>query len=230
MPVTQANPNVLTLVASASGMVQFVLLVLLMASVLSWAIIVWKIRLYKRVREANRRFVTAFWASRSMEEMLSRRANFAPSTIAALFESGFKELQKLAPSSRASLAAGTLDYVARALGRSSALEAAELERQVGWLATIANASPFIGLFGTVWGIMSSFQGIAARGSASLAVVAPGISEALIATAAGLFAAIPAVIAYNQFVIQVRRIVVEMDGFTQDLLNLVQQNSIAPRRE
>src|SRR5207249_10785628 len=113
-----------------------------------------------------------------------------------------------------------LPILNRALRRAAALEVALLERYLPFLATTASAAPFIGLFGTVWGIMSAFHGIGAQGSASLAVVAPGISEALIATAAGLAAAIPAVIGYNYFVNRVRHWATEMDGFTLDLLNVL----------
>jgi len=113
-----------------------------------------------------------------------------------------------------------LDAVHRAMRRAAALEIARLERYLPFLATTASATPFIGLFGTVWGIMASFHGIGQQGSANLAVVAPGISEALIATAAGLAAAIPAVIAYNYFVNRVKHWATEMEGFTMDLLNLV----------
>jgi biopolymer transport protein TolQ len=228
MPV--ANTDVWSLVGQATAVVKFVLIVLLFASVFSWALIFSKNRTLRRMNRENRKFLETFWASRSLESMATRISQFPGSSIASVFKSGFQELTKLPPPSRGALPPGALDNVARGLSRASATEVAELERRVGWLATIANSSPFIGLFGTVWGIMHSFQGIGARGSASLAIVAPGISEALIATATGLFAAIPAVIAYNHFIGQIRRAAVDMDVFAQDFLNLVQQSYLGGGRE
>jgi biopolymer transport protein TolQ len=216
------TPNVFDLIQSSSAVVKLVLLILLFASMLSWAIIIWKSRALKRCREGNRRFLEVFWRSRSLDELSARAGQFTASATAAVFEAGHKEASRLPAPARGPLAPGMLDNVARALSRAVAQEVAEMERQVGWLATVANASPFIGLFGTVWGIMGSFQGIGARGSASLAVVAPGISEALIATATGLAAAIPAVVAYNHFVGQIRRLAIDLEGFSQDLLNVIQQ--------
>jgi len=231
MPTAQGHiPNVLDLVLGSSAVVQFVLLVLLFASVLSWAIIFYKSRALRRVQGQNRDFLEAFWKSRSLEEIQNRKGQFPAASAAAIFASGFKELQKLPPPSQGPLPAGLLDNVARALARASSQEIAEMERAVGWLATVANSSPFIGLFGTVWGIMNSFQSIGMRGSASLAVVAPGISEALIATAAGLAAAIPAVIAYNHFVGQIRRLAIDQESFTQDFLNIVQQSFLPAARD
>jgi biopolymer transport protein TolQ len=230
MPMTPVNTDVWSLVGQATNTVKFVLLVLVFASVFSWAVIFAKNRTIRRMNRENRRFLETFWASRSLENMSTRVSQFVGSSVANVFKSGFQELQKLPPPSRGPLPAGALDNVSRALARASSTEVAELERHVGWLATIANSSPFIGLFGTVWGIMSSFQGISARGSASLAVVAPGISEALVATATGLAAAIPAVVAYNHFVGQIRRAAVDMDVFSQDFLNLVQQSYLGTGRD
>jgi biopolymer transport protein TolQ len=221
-----ATPNVFDLVAGASGIVQFVIFILLFGSVLSWAIILWKSRVLRRVTRENRRFQESFWNSRSLDEMHARLAQYPSSPMATLFTAGFNELQKLPAPSRGTPSVGAVENVGRALARAASYEVADMERAVGWLATVANASPFIGLFGTVWGIMSSFQGIAARGSASLAVVAPGISEALIATAAGLAAAIPAVVAYNHFVAQIRRQGIDLDAFSQDFLNIVQQGFLS----
>jgi biopolymer transport protein TolQ len=224
MPTTPGHiPNALDLVRTSSTLVQIVLLILLFASVFSWAIIVWKSHALRRAKHDNRRFLEAFWRSRSLEDIPARLRQFPSSSIAVVFASGLKELQKLPSPAQGPLPPALLDNVARALSRAVAQEVAEMETRVGWLATIGNASPFIGLFGTVWGIMGSFQGIGARGSASLAVVAPGISEALIATATGLAAAIPAVVAYNHFVGQIRRQAIDLEGFSQDFLNIVQQS-------
>ena len=147
------------------------------------------------------------------------------SPVAAVFKSGVKELKKVAPGE----GADGIDNVHRALVRASNSEIAGFERHVGWLATTASAAPFVGLFGTVWGIMNSFQNIGATGAANLAVVAPGISEALITTATGIGAAIPAVIAYNHFAGQIKRLSVDMECFTQDFLNIIQRSIIGTRK-
>jgi biopolymer transport protein TolQ len=216
------NVSALNLALHASPVVKFVLLVLLFASVLSWAIIIWKSRALKRARRENVRFLETFWRARSLDDMESKINLFPGSPVAAIFDAASKELRKLPVPAHGASAPGVLDNISRSLARASSQQVAEMERAVGWLATIANASPFIGLFGTVWGIMGSFQGIGAQGSASLAVVAPGISEALIATATGLAAAIPAVVAYNHFVAQIRRAAIDLEGFSQDFLNIVQE--------
>jgi biopolymer transport protein TolQ len=225
-----AGPNVFDLVLGASAVVQFVIFVLLFGSVLSWAIIIWKSRTLRKATRENRQFLELFWRSRSLDDFQARQSPNPPSPMGVIFASGYKELQRLPAPSRGSAPPGVVENVSRALARAATAQIAEMERGVGWLATVANASPFIGLFGTVWGIMYSFQGIAARGSASLAVVAPGISEALIATAAGLGAAIPAVVAYNHFVAQIRRQGIELEGFSQELLNIVQNGFLGEGRE
>jgi biopolymer transport protein TolQ len=215
--------DVLNLVAHAGPVVKFVLFVLVSASVLSWTVIAWKVRALRLAGRANRAFLDRYYQSRSFDELQGCLDKHAGSPAARIFGAGMAELQRSPLSAHGQIPPGMVDNVARTLSRATAHEAAEMELRVGWLATVANASPFIGLFGTVWGIMSSFQGIAVRGDASLAVVAPGISEALIATAAGLAAAIPAVVAYNHFVAQVRRLALDMEGFAQDFLNIVQQH-------
>ena len=139
-----------------------------------------------------------------------------------------KELKRLSNTELEAIRHEGVENVHRALLRASNTEIAALERQVGWLATTASAAPFIGLFGTVWGIMNSFQNIGATGAANLAVVAPGISEALITTATGIGAAIPAVIAYNHFAGQIKRLATDMDCFAHDFLNIVQR-SVSARR-
>jgi biopolymer transport protein TolQ len=231
MPSTSGpNLNILSLIANAGAMVQLVLAVLLFGSVLCWAIIFWKSRTLSRARAGNRRFMETFGQGLSLEEMYGRLNLLPPSPIATVFRAAAREVRNLPWPVRGPLSPELLDNVSRTVSRTAALEVAEMEKQVGWLATAANASPFIGLFGTVWGIMGSFQGISTHGSASLAVVAPGISEALIATAAGLAAAIPAVIAYNHFVAQIRRLAIDLEGFSQELLNALQRHAINAARE
>ncbi|HRK02296.1 MAG TPA: MotA/TolQ/ExbB proton channel family protein [Oligoflexia bacterium] len=145
--------------------------------------------------------------------------------VAAVFKAGYKELKKISQIDARNVRTESIANIHRALGRTALAETHGLEKMVGFLATIGSAAPFVGLFGTVWGIMNSFQGIGATGNANLAVVAPGISEALIATAAGLAAAIPSVMAYNYFVGRIKSIATEMDTFSQDFLNIVQRSML-----
>lgn len=225
-----AQAGLVDLVAQAGPVVKFVLFLLLFASVLSWAIILMKWRSLKHINHENAKFLNTFWNTRSVEEIYSKSEKHSRSTIAALFQAGFRELKKLSPAEGFHANALELDNINRALMRASNAEISILEKNVSWLATTASATPFIGLFGTVWGIMNSFQNIGVTGAANLAVVAPGISEALIATAAGLGAAIPAVIAYNHFAGQIKRIAVDMDCFTHDFLNILQRNFATKRKE
>jgi biopolymer transport protein TolQ len=217
------------LILSAGPVGKFVLLVLLAQSLFSWTIIFAKWRTFKVVLQENARFLNDFWNAASIEDIFVKSDQYQESTVATTFKSGVKELKKImaqpeieADQNDSHLA---LDNVSRSLARTSTAEIATLEKNIGWLATTASAAPFIGLFGTVWGIMDAFQKIGASGSANLAVVAPGISEALIATAFGIGAAIPAVIAYNHFSTQIRRIAIDMDGFSQDFLNIVQRSNL-----
>ena len=214
----------------AGIVVKLVLLALTSASVLCWAIIVVKSRALKRASHGDESFLQVFWASKSLEDIFAKSDQFPHAPTAQVFKAGYKELQKLSGTDRTPGGALEVGNVQRALQRSNASVVAGLEKRIGWLATTASAAPFVGLFGTVWGIMSSFQMIGATGAASLAVVAPGISEALIATAVGLLAAIPAVIAYNHFVQKIRRLAVDLDGFCQDFLNIVQRGLLAGGRK
>jgi biopolymer transport protein TolQ len=223
----QLNPGVLELVLHAGPVAKFVLAVLLLFSVVSWALIVEKWWQFRRVRRQTLGFVKVFREGRRPSLVHSAARKFRDSPLAQLYAAAYAEISGLPDVVDQSiddgdegLPAERLDSVHRALRRAAGLEIAQLERYLPFLATTASATPFIGLFGTVWGIMSSFQGISTQGSASLAVVAPGISEALIATAAGLAAAIPAVIAYNYFLNRVRHWATEMDGFILDLLNVL----------
>ena len=212
--------GLLDLVMNAGLVVQLVLLMLAFASVLCWAVIFSKWRLYRLAHHENQAFLNNFWKSKSLDDVLPQTEEYSYSPISLVFQSGFKELQKLSSTERNS--PNDLDNVGRALSRSSASQVTALEKHLTILATTASAAPFIGLFGTVWGIMNSFRDIGLKGSANLAVVAPGISEALVATAVGLAAAIPAAIFYNHFVTKIKRLAVDMDGFSQDFLNIIQR--------
>lgn len=215
--------GVLDLINQAGWVVKGVLLMLLFSSLVCWAIIFMKQRLLRLADHQNTKFLKTFWQSKSLDEIFSKLDGYALSPVALVFKSGFKELQKLSLGDRPQTSGGhEIDNVHRALARASQAQVARLEKHVSWLATTASAAPFVGLFGTVWGIMNSFRKIGATGAANLSVVAPGISEALIATAIGLAAAIPAAIAYNHFVNAIKRQTVDMDCFTQDFLNIVQR--------
>jgi biopolymer transport protein TolQ len=183
-----------------------------------------KWRILKRALEENDIFTKTFWASKSIDAIMAQCDQFTHSPVASLFQSGVKELKKNPISDQPGASSERIDNIHRSLIRSTSAEISQLEKHIHWLATTASAAPYVGLFGTVWGIINSFQSIGFTGTASLAVVAPGISEALITTAAGIGAAIPAVVAYNYFVGKVKKIAIDMDCFSQDFMNIVQRNS------
>lgn len=218
-----------TLIGEASPLVKFVLLILLFASVVTWAIIFTKVKLMKKAREENAEFLEVFWNAKALDEVHQKLETFPFSPIAKVFGAGYRELRKLPAQDRTADGLPEMTNIERALNRTHALEVDHLESYMDFLASTSTAAPFIGLFGTVWGIMSSFQNIGATGSASLAVVAPGISEALIATAVGLAAAIPAAIAYNYLLNKMRRISLDIDSFSQDFLNMVQRSLLSARK-
>ncbi|MCF6289997.1 MAG: protein TolQ [Desulfobacterales bacterium] len=222
------------MIFSAGPMVKFVMLLLLIFSLLSWTIIFMKYRQFRNIQDESVEFLDSFWNSKNLADaQVSAREN-PVSPEAALFSHGYAELQKLGKS-RASIRTGeetlemqlaTMDNLKRALRKAESRELQRLGKSLSFLATTGSATPFIGLFGTVWGIMSSFHEIGMRGSASLAVVAPGISEALVATAAGLAVAIPAVIFYNHFSNRVEDFEGDMQSFATDFLNLVERDLLA----
>jgi biopolymer transport protein TolQ len=228
------------IIRNASLMVQFVLLLLLFFSITSWAIILIKYRYIKKACKESAFFTDFFWKSRDLSAAFTKAKQLQGSPLARLFRVGYVELKKMSQSgfpnpSPSSFYEGDtpcpgnffsgIDQVKRALGRAMNAETTGMTQMVPFLATTGNTTPFIGLFGTVWGIMNSFHGIGQRGSASLAVVAPGISEALIATAAGLAVAIPSVIAFNYFMNKIRIIESEMQSFSADLLNIIERDLI-----
>lgn len=223
--------NVLDMILDSGPMVQFVLLLLLFFSVVSWAIILMKYRVIKKSKKENDMFLDRYMKINKLSEVFPESKKFRYSQLAEVFRAGYTELVKIAgirrevlsdADSEISLEMRGLDNIERALNRACDSETTKLESSLGFLATTGSACPFIGLFGTVWGIMNAFKGIGVKGSATLAVVAPGISEALIATAAGLAAAIPAVIFYNYYANQVRTMTVETDSFSSEFLNIVER--------
>ncbi|NLD82328.1 MAG: protein TolQ [Smithella sp.] len=219
------------MIADAGFMVKFVLLILLIFSIISWTIIFLKFRYYRKIRKENEEFDSDYQRSNKLSEVVPAAKKYPHSTTAEVFRVGYAELSKINKVSKDTarpeeISLSSIDNVQRALNRASNTEMTKLESSLGFLATTGSASPFIGLFGTVWGIMETFKAIGARGSATLAVVAPGISEALIATAAGLAAAIPAVIFYNYFLNKSKTMVQEMDNFADEFLNIVERHLIS----
>ncbi len=209
----------------AGLMVKFVLLVLLLFSVLTWAIIAYKIRLIRKVEKETQAFYDLFWEKRQFAQVSTICKDFKCTPLVNLFTSVYNELLatvKTQEGQPVKLQREDLDRFQRILKKTSAIEFSKLEYAVGFLATTGNTAPFIGLFGTVWGIMTSFRAIGARGGANLAVVAPGISEALVATAMGLLAAIPAVVGYNHILTRINRVNTEMNNFSSDLLNIIEK--------
>lgn len=220
----------LSLITDTGLVAKLVLLILLAASIACWSIIITKWKRLKIARSQNAHFNTIFWNSKNVDEIVTKTEKFLDSPVAIVFKSGVRELRRF--SSGEGTVGSTfekVDNVQRALTRTSNEQVSGLEHNLGWLATTASAAPFIGLFGTVWGIMNAFHSIAATGAANLAVVAPGISEALITTATGIGAAIPAVIAYNYFIGEIKKVAMEIEGFSQDFLNIIQRSSFQGRK-
>ena len=234
MPVAGGS-DIIQMILYAGPMVRFVLLLLLCFSVVSWAIIFGKYRSMRKARKESGGFLDVFWNSRDLSEAFAASKRFRNSPVARVFRVAYVELGNVNRSRQSStgnddIGEGSLreqmvavDNLKRALRRAVNMELTGLGKTLPFLATTGNTTPFIGLFGTVWGIMNSFRGIGLKGSANLAVVAPGISEALIATAAGLAAAIPAVVAYNYFTSKVHVLESEMHNFSADFLNLVERD-------
>jgi len=221
------------LVLRSGPAAKIVLLILLVFSVVSWGIILHKLWYLRRVEQQTATFRDIFRRSSKFSEVQAVCRTFEQSPLVGIFQAGYAELNtqikqaaqelKSPAGSPARPTLKSLPAVDRALLRAAAVEVAKLERRLPLLATTASITPFIGLFGTVWGIMTSFQRIASVGSTSLGVVAPGIAEALIATAAGLFAAIPAVYFYNHFVAAVKDLTAAMDDFALEFLNIAERN-------
>ncbi|MDR1044304.1 MAG: protein TolQ [Candidatus Adiutrix sp.] len=220
-PVSAVSSNVIQMVLDAGPVVKGVMGALMLFSLVSWAIILSKAVQLSRAGRNSNFFLDSFWKSRSLANLYAEAADFGSSPIAQIFRVGYQELGRV---HKARLDQRTaMENVQRALRRSSAAEGTRLFKYLPFLATCGNAAPFIGLFGTVWGIMDSFHEIGLAGSANLATVAPGISEALVATAMGLAAAIPAVIFFNYYNSWVREQEAEMANFTADFVNILERD-------
>ncbi len=226
--------GILEMIIHAGPMVKFVMLLLLIFSLVSWTIIIMKHLTYKRAKTETEFFLDIFWKSKNLTDAYKAAKEIPNSPEATVFLLGFNELQKISRSriskqkseENLEMQLASMDNLKRALRKAENKQLAQLGRYLSFLATTGSATPFIGLFGTVWGIMTSFQDIGMRGSASLAVVAPGISEALIATAAGLAVAIPAVIFYNYYSNKLSDIENNMQGFSADFMNLVERDLLS----
>ena len=212
--------EITNLIWQSGPVAKAVLVILLFFSILSWAIILSRWSLLSRARTQSARFVRAFRKAQRFQDISAVAEQFKPSPLVAVFEGGYEEVRRQGPNRN-------LQAVQRAMQISSSEELTRLERRMPWLAITGAVTPFIGLFGTVWGIIDAFHGLGTAGAATLRAVAPGISEALITTAAGLFAAIPAVIFYNLLSNDVREFGSRMDDFALEMLNAVERAAPAP---
>lgn len=225
--------SILSLVVHASFVVQAVMAGLMLASLASWTVIFGKLFGLRRVRAANEDFEREFWAGRNLNDLYAdanRRADASP--MERIFAAGMREFFKLREK-HVTDASALLDGARRAMRASFQREMDAIESNLSFLASVGSVSPYIGLFGTVWGIMHAFVGLANLQQVTLATVAPGIAEALVATAIGLFAAIPAVIAYNRFARDIDRIAIQLETFIEEFSNILQRNAgavPAPARE
>jgi biopolymer transport protein TolQ len=221
--------SIVTMVKTAGPMVQFVIYLLLAFSISTWAIILMKYLYLRKAFKESSHFVEYFWKTRDFSNSFARAKELENSPIARIFKNAYVELRKMSrpdsPGQGSVEFSANVESIRRVLGRSRNIESIRMIQAVPFLATTGNIAPFIGLFGTVWGIMNAFRAIAVQtGSTSLAAVAPGVSEALVATAAGLAVAIPAVVGYNYFTQKIRILESEMDSFSNDFISIVENES------
>jgi biopolymer transport protein TolQ len=217
--------SVLSLITGASVLVQIVMALLLLASMFSWYYIFIKVFTLKRATRQADEFEKAFWAGGDLNELYQRASNSRDNagTLERIFEAGFREFSRLKRQPGQNVSA-VMDGVRRAMRATYQREMEALESHLSFLASVGSVSPYVGLFGTVWGIMNAFRGLANVAQATLGHVAPGIAEALIATAMGLFAAIPAVVAYNRFAGDINRLATRFESFTEEFSNILQRQS------
>jgi biopolymer transport protein TolQ len=228
LPPAAAPEHDLWSLAIGSGwVVRLVLLTLVATSIVSWGIALAKGREMRRARRQSARFIDVFWEAKNLTAIQAASGDMKQSPVAQVFRAGYQELQRLTRLKRGEDGEesefGGIENVQRAMQRARTQEVTRLERGLTFLATTASTAPFIGLFGTVWGIMTAFMGLSATTSSSIQAVAPGIAEALVATAVGLAAAIPAVVMYNRFARQLRVLTAEMDTFGAEFLNIAERH-------
>jgi biopolymer transport protein TolQ len=227
-PAVFIGSDILDLISNTGPVAKFVLLTLLAFSLISWAIILTKWSLLRRARLQSGRFMRAFRKAQRLQDIATVADQFRPSPLVGVFEGGFQEYKRQLAAPGSSLR--SLTAVQRGMQIGVSEEITRLERNVPWLAITAAVTPFIGLFGTVWGIIDAFHGLGTAGGATLRAVAPGISEALITTAAGLATAIPAVIAYNLVGSSIREFASRSDDFTLEVLNAIESMQPQPAAE
>lgn len=217
--------SVLSLITGASVLVQLVMAGLALASIFSWYYIFIKVFTFRRAAQQTDKFEREFWAGGDLNELFQRAVNARDSSgsLERIFEAGLREFTKLRKQSGQNISV-VMDGTRRAMRATYQREMENLESHLSFLASVGSVSPYVGLFGTVWGIMNSFRSLANAGQATLGSVAPGLAEALIATAMGLFAAIPAVVAYNRFAEDVNRLATRFDSFTEEFSNILQRQS------
>jgi biopolymer transport protein TolQ len=229
LPTPQEH-GILDLVRGSGIVVQAILYLLILFSVVSWGIIAYKSRQIRQSKRESEKFIEIFWERRNLSSIHDASRELKGSPVGQVFRAGYEELVRVTRTKKDSSAGeslttelGGVDNVSRAMKRATSVEITKLEKYLTFLATTASAAPFIGLFGTVWGIMDAFRGLSVTHSSSIQAVAPGIAEALIATAVGLAAAIPALMAYNYFVQQIKVLAVEMDNFSHEFLNIAERH-------
>jgi biopolymer transport protein TolQ len=221
-PALLIGGEITNLVLQSGPVAKAVLLILLLFSLFSWAIILSKWSRLGLARAQSGRFIRAFRKGTRLQEIAAASGQFRPSPLVSVFEGGYDEYKRQVGNPTGIVRSMTA--IQRSMQIASSEELTRLERRLPWLATTGTVTPFIGLFGTVWGIIDAFHGLGTAGAASLRAVAPGISEALITTAAGLAAAIPAVIFYNQFMHSIREFGARMDDFSLEMLNAIERSS------
>jgi biopolymer transport protein TolQ len=217
------DQSILRLILEADLIVQFVLAALVFMSVACWAIIFQKASRLSSASRQSARFLDLFWASKRLDEVYEKCGAYRRSPVAEVFRSGYQELMKITAAGTEGKRADATENLTRTLRRAAAVESTSLEQYITFLGTTGATAPFIGLFGTVWGILRAFQKLGAGGPATIDIVGPDIAHALIATAVGLAAAIPAVIAFNYFNNSIRVLNTEMDNFSADFLNIVKRH-------
>ena len=229
LTINRPQETIIDMVTGSGAVVQLVLFLLLAFSVASWAIIFTKRRQVRRAERESERFIDIFWDAKNLTAINTASLDLKASPVAQVFRSGYQELVRITRAKREATTGddmstdlGGVENVERAMKRAASQEITKLEKSLTFLATTASAAPFVGLFGTVWGIMNAFRGLSVTQSSSIQAVAPGISEALIATAIGLFAAIPAVVAYNRFTHDVDRLATRYETFIEEFSNILQR--------